>query len=323
MTSNGSLVQVKGLQKFFPIRQGFFSKITGHVRAVDNVSLSVKAGKTLGLVGESGCGKTTTGRSIIRLIEPTAGSVIFRDEDIVTLNGDRLREVRKRMQIVFQDPYSSLNPRMTVGGMLSEILLFHKIVDRSGINQRTTEILDFVGLSSQYAGRYPHEFSGGQRQRIGIARALSVEPDFIVLDEPVSALDVSIQAQILNLLIDLQKHLNLTYLFIAHDLSVVDHIADEIAVMYLGRVVEIGPTDKIIKDPLHPYTRALLAAVPNPDPDKREDKNLLTGDVPSPASPPPGCHFHPRCSEAKPECKEWEFKLIERDNNRKVACLLY
>lgn len=323
MSSNGSLVQVTGLQKFFPIRQGFFSRITGYVRAVDNVSLSVKAGKTLGLVGESGCGKTTTGRSIIRLIEPSAGSVMFGGQDIVTLSDDKLREVRKQMQIVFQDPYSSLNPRMTIGGMIGEILRFHKIVDRSQIHQRTNEILDLVGLSPKYAGRYPHEFSGGQRQRIGIARALSVEPDFIVLDEPVSALDVSIQAQILNLLMDLQKRLNLSYLFIAHDLSVVDHIADEIAVMYLGRVVETGPTESVIKDPLHPYTRALLAAVPNPDPDKREDKDLLTGDVPSPASPPPGCHFHPRCSVAKPECKTWDFNLIKRDGDRKVACLLY
>ncbi len=321
--SNGALLKVEGLQKFFPIRQGFISKVTGQVRAVDNVTFSVKAGKTLGLVGESGCGKTTTGRSIIRLIEPTAGNVSFRNQDIVNLNGEQLREIRKKMQIVFQDPYSSLNPRMTIGGMIGEILKFHKIVEKQNIQKRTAEILDSVGLSPSYAGRYPHEFSGGQRQRIGIARALSVEPEFIVLDEPVSALDVSIQAQILNLLMDLQDRFNLTYLFIAHDLSVVDHIADEIAVMYLGRVVEIGTTQQIIQDPMHPYTRALLSAVPNPDPDMREDRDLLTGDVPSPASPPHGCHFHPRCPEVKPECSSWTFGLKDQGGERKVACLLY
>ena len=321
--SNTALLVVEGLKKFFPIRKGLFGKTIGELKAVDNVSFTVRIGKTLGLVGESGCGKTTTGRSIIRLIEPTAGRIVFDGLEVQNLRGSERRNIHRRMQIVFQDPYSSLNPRITVGGMVSEILRFHRIVERKSINEKVAEILENVGLSMDYAGRYPHEFSGGQRQRIGIARALSVEPDFVVLDEPVSALDVSIQAQILNLLMDLQQKLRLTYLFVAHDLSVVEHVADEIAVMYLGRVVEVGSKEDVINNPLHPYTQALLEAVPQPDPDKRRDRKLLHGDVPSPAAQPSGCHFHPRCPKVRPACSEWEFELKDVGNRRDVACLLY
>ncbi|NQT35223.1 dipeptide ABC transporter ATP-binding protein [bacterium] len=321
--SNNALLTVEGLKKFFPIRKGLFGKTIGQVKAVDDVSFAVRTGRTLGLVGESGCGKTTTGRSIIRLIEPTAGRIVFDGLEVQNLRGSDRRNIHRRMQIVFQDPYSSLNPRITVGGMVSEILRFHRIVERKSINEKVAEILENVGLSMDYAGRYPHEFSGGQRQRIGIARALSVEPDFIVLDEPVSALDVSIQAQILNLLMDLQQKLHLAYLFIAHDLSVVEHVADEIAVMYLGRVVEVGSKEDVISNPLHPYTQALLEAVPQPDPDKRRDRELLHGDVPSPAVRPSGCHFHPRCPKVRPSCSEWEFVLKDVGNRRSVACLLY
>ncbi len=317
------LLEVNGLKKYFPIKRGFFGKRINFVKAVDNVSFSIKPGETLGLVGESGCGKTTTGRSIIRLIEPTGGNVMFDGEDVVECSKEELREIRKRMQIVFQDPYSSLNPRMTIGGMLTEIIKFHRIVPKEQVKDKVAEVMDSVGLSPQYAGRYPHEFSGGQRQRIGIARALSVEPEFIVLDEPVSALDVSIQAQILNLLMDLQVKLNLTFLFIAHDLSVVEHISDYVAVMYLGRIVESGTFKEITSDPLHPYTKALLVAVPHPDPDLRRDKQLLTGDVPSPANPPPGCYFHPRCRYVKPICKEWTYNLKDLSVTRKVACVLF
>lgn len=320
--SNNVLLEVRGLRKYFPIRHGFFGRQNGQVKAVDDVSFEVKRGRTLGLVGESGCGKTTAGRSILRLIEPTAGEITFDGTNVLSLKGQKLRENHRRMQIVFQDPYSSLNPRITVGGMLAEILRFHKVVEKSSVQNRVSELLDQVGLSESYAGRYPHEFSGGQRQRIGIARALSVEPDFLVLDEPVSALDVSIQAQILNLLMDLQENLKLSFLFIAHDLSVVEHIADEVAVMYLGRVVESGPTEKIIGDPLHPYTQALLTAIPYPDPDRRRQQELVKGDVPSPANPPHGCHFHPRCPVAKPYCSEWSFELKNTGTDRKVACVL-
>ena len=323
MIQNGSILTVDNLKKYFPIRSGLFGKTVGKVKAVDNVSFAVDTGKTLGLVGESGCGKTTTGRCIIRLIEPSSGQVIFEDRDVCKMDSGELRAFRRQAQIVFQDPYSSLNPRITIGGMIGEILRFHKIVESRQVRDKIAEILEHVGLSPDYAGRYPHEFSGGQRQRIGIARALSVEPSFIVLDEPVSALDVSIQAQILNLLMDLQDRMHLAYLFIAHDLSVVEHVADHVGVMYLGRIVEIGAKDDIISNPLHPYSQALLEAVPLPDPDERRERKLLTGDVPSPANPPSGCHFHPRCPKAKPICSEWNYELKEVGNKRKVACVLY
>jgi oligopeptide/dipeptide ABC transporter ATP-binding protein len=318
-----TLLRIKGLKKHFPIKSGFFGGTVGAVAAVDDVSLSISTGRTMGLVGESGCGKTTTGRTVIRLLEPTAGEVYFKGENILELKGKDLKRIRRQMQIVFQDPYSSLNPRITVGAMITEILRFHNIVPLEEIAEKVISIMESVGLSPDYVSRYPHEFSGGQRQRIGIARALSVEPEFIVLDEPVSALDVSIQAQIINLLVDLQKKYNLTYLFIAHDLSVVEHISDDIAVMYLGRIVESGPAKDIIMNPQHPYTKALLEAVPQTDPDLRQDKTILSGDVPSPANPPSGCHFHPRCPSATASCSSWNYKLINQSKNRQVACLLY
>jgi len=322
-TSSDALLEVTALRKFFPIRRGFFQRLAGSVRAVDDVSLSIASGRTLGLVGESGCGKTTAGRAILRLIEPDSGEILFHGVDVAKMGGEDLRVVRRKMQIVFQDPYSSLNPRITIGGMLSEILRFHRLATGREVRGRVDELLDIVGLSPQYASRYPHEFSGGQRQRIGIVRALAVQPEFIVLDEPVSALDVSIQAQILNLLKDLQSKFNLSYLFISHALSVVEHIADEIAVMYLGRIVEYGKADQIISNPLHPYTQALLAAVPRPDPDRAIPSEPLAGDVPSPAAPPSGCHFHPRCSAARPECSSWKYDLKLNSDGRKVACLIY
>lgn len=317
------LLQVNNLKKYFPISKGLFSKTIGWVKAVDDVSFSIPRGRTLGLVGESGCGKTTSGRSLLRLIEPSGGQALFDNVDVLQINDADLRAFRRRAQIVFQDPYSSLNPRITVGGMIAEILRFHHIVPQAQVKDKTVEILELVGLSPVYAARYPHEFSGGQRQRIGIARALSVEPDFIVLDEPVSALDVSIQAQIINLLMDLRDRLKLTYLFIAHDLSVVEHISDDVAVMYLGRIVESGPAAKVISEPLHPYTVALLEAAPHPDPDLRRDRELLMGDVPSPANPPSGCHFHPRCKLARPECSRWNYHLTDQGSGRLTACILH
>ncbi len=323
MSSTQPLLEVKNLQKHFPVSRGFWGKKAGTVRAVDSVSLSINSGKTLGLVGESGCGKTTAGRTLLRLIEPTGGEVLYRGTNILKASPAELRNYRRKLQIVFQDPYSSLNPRITVGGMLKEILQFHKIVPVKQISDRINELLGIVGLAPEYAHRYPHEFSGGQRQRIGIVRALAVEPEFLVLDEPVSALDVSIQAQILNLLKDLQKRLSLSYLFISHALSVVDHIADETAVMYLGRVVESGETSRVVSEPLHPYTKALIAAVPRPDPSMRQIREPLAGDVPNSMNPPSGCHFHPRCPQARPECSTWIYNLKEMPDGRKVACNLY
>ncbi len=316
------LLEVQGLKKYFPITRGVFSRTVGYVKAVDGVSFTMHRGETLGLVGESGCGKTTAGRSILRLIEATEGRVLFNGTDVFGMNRSELRAVRRRMQIIFQDPYSSLNPRMTVGGMLAEALRIHKLTDGSDTRERVAELLETVGLRPDYARRYPHEFSGGQRQRIGISRALAVNPDFIVADEPVSALDVSIQAQIINLLQDLQGRFGLTFLFVAHDLSVVKHISNRIAVMYLGRIVEIAESRTLCSDPQHPYTRALLSAVPEPDPRVRKQRTVLTGDVPSPANVPPGCPFHPRCPEREDACTKIVPELLEIDGNHSVACIL-
>ena len=322
MDKNGFL-DVRGLKKYFPIKRGVLSRVVGNVKAVDSVTFSIQEGETMGMVGESGCGKTTAGRTILRLLEPTEGEVHFEGSNVFEIDRRNLRHLRRNMQIIFQDPYSSLNPRMTVGGMLTEILKFHKLATSSTqLKDRVGYLLDVVGLSPQHAARYPHEFSGGQRQRIGIARALCVEPKFIVCDEPVSALDVSIQAQILNLLQDLQEQFHLTYLFIAHDLSVVEYVSDRMAVMYLGKIVEICDSKMLYANPLHPYTKALLSAVPIPDPDFKTSRIVLTGDVPSPAAVPPGCPFHPRCPEAKEFCKETIPELEDKGSGHFVSCLL-
>jgi oligopeptide transport system ATP-binding protein len=293
----GNLIEVEDLKVHFPIRSGIFQTEVGTVKAVDGISFEVRRGETLGLVGESGCGKSTTGRALIRLREPTSGSVRFDGVDLGSLKAEQLRRMRRRMQIIFQDPYGSLDPRMTVGSIISEPIETHHLASGDAKKQRVQDLLRIVGLDPKYVNRYPHEFSGGQRQRIGVARALAVEPEFIVCDEPISALDVSIQAQVLNLLTDLREQLGLTYLFIAHDLSVVKHISDRVAVMYLGKIVEIGPPDIMYADPGHPYTRALLSAVPVPDPEmeRKRKRVILTGDVPSPVNPPEGCRFHTRC----------------------------
>ena len=320
---SASLLSVRDLVKHFPITRGIFGRTVGLVRAVDGISFDVKTGETLGLVGESGCGKTTAGRSILRLIEPTAGQVTFDGTNVLSLDASRLRALRRQMQIVFQDPFSSLNPRMTVGAIVREGLVIHRLAEGAEAQTRVRQLLEEVGLRPEYASRYPHEFSGGQRQRIGIARALAVEPRFIVCDEPVSALDVSVQAQVINLLQDLQRDRGLTYLFIAHDLSVVEHVANRVAVMYLGHIVELAQADDLYADPIMPYTQALLSAVPIPDPTKRKKRIVLSGDVPSPADPPSGCPFHPRCHHPAKDaaCARIRPPLESKAEGHFVACI--
>jgi oligopeptide/dipeptide ABC transporter ATP-binding protein len=320
-----TLLDVRDLTKHFPIRGGVFGRSVERVRAVDGVSFQLKRGETLGLVGESGCGKSTTGRTILRLIEPTSGTLIYDGQDLTELEGAELREFRRRAQIVFQDPYGSLNPRMTVGSMLTEVLKVHGLSgDSAGRGARVLELLEMVGLHGEYASRYPHEFSGGQRQRVGIARALAVEPEFIVCDEPVSALDVSVQAQVINLLRDLQKDLGLTYLFIAHDLAVIEYVSDRVAVMYLGKIVEMAAAIELYENPRHPYTRALLSAAPRRDPKEgsARERIRLTGDVPSPIRPPSGCAFYSRCPHpAKDEeCRRAAPVLEEKAPSHVAAC---
>jgi oligopeptide transport system ATP-binding protein len=317
------LLKVDGLKKYFPLTGGILGKQTGAVKAVDDISFWVNKGETLGLVGESGCGKSTTGRMLMRLIDPTEGQVVFEGKDLVTLSDSDMRKARKDMQMVFQDPFASLNPRHTVEKILEEPLIVHGIGTKKERKQMVREMLEVVGLSSYHAKRYPHQFSGGQRQRIGIARALMTRPKLIIADEPVSALDVSIQSQVLNLLEDLQKEFQLTYIFIAHDLGVVKHISDRVGVMYLGRLVEITDADKLYEKPLHPYTRALLSAVPIPDPDIKRDGELLTGDLPSPSNPPQGCAFHTRCKECMGICKTDRPALREIEPGHFAACHLY
>ncbi len=315
------ILKIEGLKKWFPITGGVFSRVVGWVKAVDGVSFNVKKGETLGVVGESGCGKTTTGRTILRLIEPTAGKAIFQGVNLFSLKKHDLRKMRRDIQIIFQDPYASLNPRMTVGDIIGEALDIHKIVkNKKERENRISELLDVVGLLPQHMRRYPHEFSGGQRQRIGIARALAVQPKLIVADEPVSALDVSIQAQVINLLEDLQKKFELTYVFIAHDLSVVRHISTRVAVMYLGKLVELADTEVLFEHPLHPYTEALLSAVPVPDPEIKKQRIILEGDVPSPVNPPSGCRFHTRCKYAKSICSEKEPELKDMGGGHYISC---
>ena len=317
------LLDVRDLKKYFPIKRGLMSKTVGQVKAVDGVSFWLRRGETLGLVGESGSGKSTTGRTLLRLLEPTAGSAMFNGKDVFAMDQDELRQMRRKAQIVFQDPYGSLNPRMTVGDTIREVLKVHNLAKGPAAQKRVLELLDIVGLPATSVARYPHEFSGGQRQRIGIARALSVEPEFIVCDEPVSALDVSVQAQVLNLLQDLQQQLGLAYLFIAHDLSVVEHVSSRIAVMYLGRIVEIGDAQQIIRTPRHPYTKALLSAVPEPVVTRNKSRIVLTGDIPNPAAPPSGCVFHPRCQHPLKDidCTRIVPPLSEKAPGQFAACI--
>lgn len=325
MNQNNTLIKVENLTKHFLITQGILvQRQIGAVQAVDNISFTIREGETLGLVGESGCGKSTTGRTILQLHRPTSGKVLYRDVDLASIKKEDLRRYRRNIQIIFQDPYASLNPRMTVGNIVGEPLEVHQIGDRKERRERVKDLLNLVGLNPYFINRYPHEFSGGQRQRIGVARALALNPEFIVCDEPISALDVSIQAQVVNLLEELQEKFNLTYLFIAHDLSMVRHIADRTAVMYLGKIVELADRDELYNHPLHPYTQALLSAVPIPDPVKERNRQrvILTGDVPSPSNPPSGCRFHNRCPIAEKICQQKEPEWREASPDHWVACHL-
>lgn len=323
MNKNDLLVEIKNLRKFFPVRTHFLSREKLFVQAVNNVSLTIKRGETLGLVGESGCGKSTLGRLILRLEEPTAGEIYFEGENILQFNAERLRQMRRQMQIIFQDPYSSLNPRKTVGSIIGEPLVIHKMGTKKEQEERVRHLMEVVGLRPEHINRYPHEFSGGQRQRIGIARALALNPKLIIADEPVSALDVSIQAQVLNLLEDLQDEFHLTYLFIAHDLSVVEHISDRVAVMHLGRIAELAKSEELYSNPKHPYTQALLSANPIPDPTLERKRVILQGEVPSPINPPPGCNFHTRCPQRFEPCDKAVPELKEIEPDHWVACYLY
>ena len=319
-----NLIEVRNLVKYFPVRGGALQRVQGWVKAVDDVSFTIRTGEALGLVGESGCGKTTIGRTILRLIEPTKGQVLFEGQDMVTMKAQELKAKRREMQIIFQDPYSCLDPRSQIGDVIGEALYIHGVKDREERRRRVLEIMATVGLAEDHIRRYPHEFSGGQRQRIGIARALVLRPKFIVCDEPVSALDVSIQSQVLNLLRRLQREFNLTYLFIAHNMSVVEHISDRVAVMYLGKIVELTDRVELYRNPLHPYTRALMSAIPIPDPDLKRERVILEGDVPSPLDPPPGCRFHPRCPLAEEICSQEvpSLRPMPGDEEHLVACHL-
>lgn len=320
--TNNTLLRVEDLVMHFPIYRGFLQRQVGAVRAVDGISFDVKRGETLGLVGESGCGKSTTGRAVLQLYRPTSGEVQFDGVDLTRLKGENLRKMRRKMQMIFQDPYGSLNPRMTVGEIIGEPLIVHNIANEKQANERVKQLLELVRMNPSFSNRYPHEFSGGQRQRIGVARALALQPSFIVCDEPISALDVSIQAQVINLLEELQEQFNLTYLFIAHDLSIVRHLADRVAVMYLGVIVELAARDELYSKPLHPYTQALLSAVPIPDPiaEAKRERIILTGDVPSPVNPPSGCRFRTRCPIAQAVCAESRPEFREIRPGHFVAC---
>lgn len=317
------LMEVKNLKKYFPAQTGFFGQVTQHVKAVDDISFQIFKGETLGLVGESGCGKTTIGRMLVNLMDPTSGEIFFEGRNMSKLSKKEQREYCKNIQIIFQDPYASLNPRMTIGDIIAEPLKVNKLSSGAELEKRVLQLLNYVGLASYHRNRYPHEFSGGQRQRVGVARALSVNPKLIVCDEPVSALDVSIQAQVLNLLKELQKEFNLTYLFIAHGLNVVKHISDRVGVMYLGKMMELAEGDVLYADPKHPYTQALLSAIPVPNPRRKRERILLTGDVPSPINPPEGCRFNTRCSKCMEVCKVKNPAMTEHDSGHKVFCHLY